>query len=110
MQGIHTDLENWSQKMDTNEKNLKEESKKDFFINETNSEKAKQVGNDYLRAKDYEMALESYTKSINFNPQNAAAYFNRALVLIRLKKFKKAAEDCDKAILLKENYQFNKSK
>lgn len=90
--------------METSEKNLKDEDTKEKAEKVAKSEKEKQMGNDYLRAKDYEMALQSYTKAIDLNPQNSAAYFNRALVLLKLKKFKKAAEDCDKAIIIKNDY------
>ena len=87
-----------------NEKKLKEEDTKDSVVSTVNSEKAKQAGNDYLRSKDYDMALECYSKAISLNSSNSAAYFNRALVYLKKKVFNKALEDCDQAISLKSEY------
>ena len=104
MQILEKDLESWSEKIENKEKLLKDDDTKELLINEALSQKAKEAGNDYLRAKDYDQALESYTKAIELNPRNAQAYFNRALVLLKQFKFRKAAEDCDKALLIEPKY------
>lgn len=104
MQKLQQDLENWAEKIDKSEQLLKNEPSQESVVNETLSTKAKEAGNDYLRAKDYDQALESYTKAIDLNPKNTAAYFNRALVYLKQFKYKRAAEDCDKAILLQPEY------
>ena len=101
---LDKNLSSWMQNMEENEKNLKEEDKKENIINNTKSEKEKEAGNDYLRSKDYDMALECYTRSIDYNNKNAAAYFNRALVYLKQKKHQKALEDCDQAISIKNDY------
>lgn len=104
MQNLEKDLESWSEKIENKEKLLKDEDTKELLINEALSQKAKEAGNDYLRAKDYDQALESYSKAIELNPRNAQAYFNRALVLLKQFKYRKAAEDCDKALLIDPKY------
>ena len=104
MQKLENDLQSWSEKIDKNEELLKNDPNKESVVNGTLSQKAKEAGNDYLRAKDYEQALESYTRALSLNPKNTAAYFNRALVYLKQFKYRKAAEDCDKAILLEPDY------
>lgn len=104
MQKLEQDLQSWSEKIEKSEELLKNEPSKESAVNETLSQKAKEAGNDYLRAKDYDQALESYTRALNLNPKNTAAYFNRALVYLKQFKYRKAAEDCDKAILLQPDY------
>lgn len=90
--------------MEENEDKLKKQDTKDAVLNLNKSEKEKEAGNDYLRAKDYDMALECYNRAINYNPNNSAVYYNRALVYINQKKFNKAVDDCDIAISLKKDY------
>jgi tetratricopeptide (TPR) repeat protein len=97
-------LESWSESLENKEKLLKAQDTQSLVLNESLSQKAKEAGNDYLRAKDYDQAFESYSKSIELNPRNSQAYFNRALVLLKQFKYKKAAEDCDKAIFINPKY------
>jgi len=45
-------------------------------------------GNQKLSSKQYNEAVESYTKAINLNPENAIYYANRAAALSHLGNLK----------------------
>ena len=90
--------------MQETEASLKNEDTKEATISLAKSEKEKQTGNDYIRAKEYDLALECYNRSIFHNSKNAASYFNRSLVYLKQKKFNKAVDDCNQAVLLKKDY------
>lgn len=64
-------------------------------IYEANCEREK--GNEFFKAGDIQEALSHYTNSINCHP-SAAAYTNRGLTYIKLKKYNEAICDCKKAL------------
>ena len=57
------------------------------------SEAAKVLGNEALTAKDFAAAEAHYTEAIRLNPLNLAAYNNRALVMIKTKRWAEARAD-----------------
>ena len=60
-----------------------------------------------IRAKEegkMEEAIQEYSKAINKDPRNAAAYNNRGIVYDDLEQYEKAIEDYNKAIELDSNY------
>lgn len=60
-----------------------------------------------LRAKEegkMEEAIQEYSKAINKDPRNAAAYNNRGVVYDDLEQYERAIEDYDKAIELNPDY------
>ena len=61
-------------------------------------------GNEYMKAKEYEMAVQCYTKAIEMNPGEAANYSNRAMAYLRLKLYKYVVTDASKAIEIDANY------
>ncbi|KEG13450.1 putative stress-inducible protein STI1-like [Trypanosoma grayi] len=64
-------------------------------------------GNEAFKAKDYEGAIEWYTKAINVNPKSEAAaalYSNRAACWQNMGNFPKALEDSDSCILLRPSW------
>lgn len=101
---LESNISQWTKQMDDKDKLLSEKESKDIVISAAKSEKEKESGNDYLRSKDYEMALECYSRSIGLNPKNAASYFNRALVYLKQKQFNKAVDDCTSALENKKDY------
>ncbi|EFA03196.1 Sperm-associated antigen 1-like Protein [Tribolium castaneum] len=60
---------------------------------------AKNKGNEFFKAGDYNEALKHYTESINCKA-SLAAFTNRALANLRLKKYKKALDDCQAALAI----------
>lgn len=66
---------------------------------------------DYLLLGDYEyekgrcqVAVNNYYRALRINPFSAEAYNNRAYVNMRLRNYKEALEDLDKAIELRPEY------
>ncbi|XP_004536653.1 sperm-associated antigen 1 [Ceratitis capitata] len=56
-------------------------------------------GNDYFRAKEYENAINEYTRSITVcGSKAAAAYNNRAAAKIKLKRYSEAIKDCEQCL------------
>jgi len=53
---------------------------------------------------DYNLALKSFEKAIELKPDYAEAWYNKGLILMRLRKDKEALESFEKAINLKPNY------
>ncbi|XP_033123357.1 sperm-associated antigen 1-like isoform X2 [Anneissia japonica] len=64
-------------------------------VSMANREKDK--GNEAFHSKDFKEALAYYSRSISIQP-SLAAYNNRALASIKLKKFDDAVKDCDKVL------------
>jgi DnaJ family protein C protein 7 len=71
-------------------------------------DEAKNKGNESFKRGAYQDAINEYTNGINQDPSNRKAgsvlYANRALGYVKLKKFKEALADCNKAIELNSNY------
>jgi len=94
MEGLRLDPDN--QKCRTTVKKLKAQ------------EEFKEKGNTEFKTGNHEAALKSYTDSIEIDPNNkticSMLYYNRASVYMKMKKFKEALVDCNKAIELNESY------
>ncbi|PSN38417.1 hypothetical protein C0J52_16326 [Blattella germanica] len=63
----------------------------------------KRKGNDAFRKKEYEKALDFYTKAIEKIKDNTLLYVNRALTAINLGLYSRAISDCEWAHKLSEN-------
>ncbi len=58
--------------------------------------------------KNYEQAVENFTKAIELNPNFASAYSNRCLVYLQWGKYEQAIADCTEAIKINpENIEAN---
>ena len=62
------------------------------------AEDARYRGNEYMKAKEYEEAINAYSRSINMNPNEAATYCNRAMAHLRMKNYARAIDDANKTI------------
>ncbi|NXK83630.1 TTC3 ligase, partial [Amazona guildingii] len=69
-----------------------------------NSESMKQKGNEEFSQGNFDRAIMSYTKAIEFCPANHLLYGNRALCLILTRQYKRALADGKRAIVLKPNW------
>ncbi|XP_073335984.1 E3 ubiquitin-protein ligase TTC3 [Pagrus major] len=65
------------------------------------SEEMKKKGNENFQKKQYEDAVQFYSKAIKFFPDNHIIYGNRALCYIRSEKYLKAVGDGKRATLIK---------
>lgn len=68
------------------------------------AETEKEKGNKFLKAGDYERAVEAYTKGMEFDSTNSILPANRALALIKQQKFGAAELDCTTSIVLDPLY------
>ena len=60
-------------------------------------------GLDHNYAKEYGMAIDTFNKAIEIDPNLAVAYSNRSWAYIELGEYEQAISDCDKAIELDPN-------
>jgi len=58
----------------------------------------KNQGNEFFKRKDYNKAIEAYTKAINLNPMDATYYGNRAACYFNLRNYSKCISDCNDAL------------
>jgi tetratricopeptide (TPR) repeat protein len=61
------------------------------------------MGNYYANLKKYDLAIKSYTKAIELNPNDANTYYNRGIAYNKLKNYSSAIKDYTKAIELNPN-------
>lgn len=61
-------------------------------------------GNEYMKGREYEEAVACYTKSLDLFPDEAAAYSNRALAYLKMKKFGSCIDDAERCLALDKNY------
>ena len=71
-------------------------------------EELKDQGNTEFKAGNYDEAIRHYTESIEMDQGHkslvSVLYTNRAIVFMKLKKYREALADCDKSIEANENY------
>ncbi|KAM7359207.1 sperm-associated antigen 1-like isoform 2-T2 [Cochliomyia hominivorax] len=68
------------------------------------SEEYRLRGNEYYRAKEFDNALNEYTRAIEISQEKAiAAYNNRALIYFKQQKYLDSIEDCEKCLKLEPN-------
>ena len=72
---------------------------------------AKEEGNNYFRNKEYDDALESYSRAITYCPEDdenkenlATFYGNRSAAYFSLEEYELVVEDCTAALELKPDY------
>ncbi|XP_072181776.1 RNA polymerase II-associated protein 3-like [Diadema setosum] len=65
-------------------------------IMEANAEKEK--GNNFFKKGNYEDAIACYSKGLEVDGSNALLSANRAMALLKLKRYEEAEKDCDVAI------------
>jgi tetratricopeptide (TPR) repeat protein len=62
------------------------------------------LGNAYFRAGDKEQALSCFNKSVEFDPADCSAYYNRGCLYLKQNQSEEAVSDCTKAIELDPTY------
>ncbi len=66
--------------------------------NEAEAQRLKEEGNQAYKNKEYQRAINCYTKAIQIFPSDANFYSNRALSFFNLGQFAQCISDCDKAV------------
>lgn len=67
-------------------------------MNETEALRLKEEGNQAYKNREYQKAINCYTKAIHINPNDANFYSNRALSYFNLGQYQQCIKDCDKAV------------
>jgi len=80
------------------EEKKKEPEKPPATDEEKLSDEWKEKGNAAYKSKNFDAAIECYTKSFETNNKNITALTNRAAVLVEQAKYEEAIQDCEKAI------------
>ncbi|CAG7732032.1 unnamed protein product [Allacma fusca] len=85
------DLNDWSSDMHS-----KEESEKNAAV----AMEHKESGNQWMKQKNYDEAVKSYSEGITLDPKNAILYSNRAQAYLFLKQYQNTVNDCNMAVKL----------
>ena len=83
------------------------EEQKDFITsleNKRSAEDRRYRGNEHMKAKEYQEAVDAYSKSIELNSSEAATYCNRAMAYLRMKNYARCIEDADKTLEMEPDY------
>ena len=65
---------------------------------------AKDEGNKEFQAENYENAIRKYDEAIRLDPDEVQYPANRAMVHLKMKKWKEAEEDCDAALAINPDF------
>ncbi|XP_065173629.1 stress-induced-phosphoprotein 1 [Atheta coriaria] len=76
----------------------KKEPEPDLPENKREAKAAKEKGNEFYKKKDFEKAIEFYTKAIEHDPTDITFFNNLAAVYFEMKQFDKCIEQCEKGI------------
>ncbi|KAL9652207.1 hypothetical protein ABK040_013976 [Willaertia magna] len=74
------------------------------FSMEEQAQQYKNEGNLYFKKKNFNKAIEHYSKAIELNPNNAIFYSNRCACYQQLNDFKNMILDAKKTIILDPNF------
>ncbi|XP_070803334.1 RNA polymerase II-associated protein 3 isoform X3 [Pituophis catenifer annectens] len=91
-------------KEDTTHDSVSDSEEDGIHIDTEKALAEKEKGNTYFKQRNYDAAIECYTKGMNADPYNPALPTNRASAFFRLKKFSVAESDCNLALALNKNY------
>ncbi|KAI9721393.1 MAG: Hsp90 cochaperone [Chrysothrix sp. TS-e1954] len=75
-------------------------AEKDAYINPSEAEKARELGNAKFKDADWPAAVDAYSEMTKRAPTDPRGYSNRAACLIKLLTFPAAVSDCDAALAL----------
>ncbi|XP_053544788.1 serine/threonine-protein phosphatase 5 [Bombina bombina] len=73
-------------------------------IDHSAAEELKERANEYFRVKDYDNAVQYYTRAIELSPNTAIYYGNRSLAYLRTECYGYALDDATRAIQLDTKY------
>jgi tetratricopeptide (TPR) repeat protein len=68
------------------------------------AEEKRFMGNESMKSKDYDDAIDHYTRSIELCPEEPASYSNRAMAYLQKKSYAKAIEDSNSCLALQSDY------
>jgi len=72
--------------------------------NKRSAEDARYRGNEYMKAREYQEAINAYSRSLELNPDEAATYCNRAMAYLRVKNYARCIEDANQTLSMEPDY------
>ena len=88
----------------SNEPNEEAKAFAEKVENKRRAEDSRYRGNEYMKSKDYEEAINEYSRSIDLNPGEAATYCNRAMAHLKMKNWPRVIDDANKTLELQPDY------
>lgn len=76
----------------------KKETEPELPENKLLAKKEKEMGNEAYKKKDFQNAIEHYTKAIEHDPTDITFYNNLAAVFFEQKEYEKCISECEKGI------------
>jgi len=98
---------NGSNEIFTNSNKENESGNNDFVAQlqlKNTAENERLKGNEFMKSREYDAAVECYTKSIEIFPDEAASYSNRAMAYLKLKKYGSCIDDAERALEIQPDY------
>jgi stress-induced-phosphoprotein 1 len=74
------------------------DEEKEMRERKANGQKEKDAGNAAYKKKDFEAAVEHYTKAVELNDEDISFLTNRAAVFLEMGKYEDCIKDCEKAV------------
>ncbi|CAD5196981.1 unnamed protein product [Musa acuminata subsp. malaccensis] len=74
------------------------EEQKESKEKKAEAQKKKEAGNAAYKKKDFETAIQHYTRAMELDDQDISYITNRAAVFLEMGKFEECIKDCDKAV------------
>ncbi|KAJ8555643.1 hypothetical protein K7X08_013139 [Anisodus acutangulus] len=74
------------------------EEEKEIKERKAKAQKEKEAGNGAYKKKDFETAIQHYTKAIELDDEDISFITNRAAVYLEMEKYEDCIKDCDKAV------------
>ncbi|KAJ8526810.1 hypothetical protein K7X08_029287 [Anisodus acutangulus] len=74
------------------------EEEKEIRERKAKAQKEKEAGNVAYKKKDFETAIQHYTKAIELDDEDISFITNRAAVYLEMGKYEDCIKDCDKAV------------
>ncbi|RWW64814.1 hypothetical protein BHE74_00027917 [Ensete ventricosum] len=74
------------------------EEEKESREKKAEAQKKKEAGNAAYKKKDFETAIQHYTRAMELDDQDISYITNRAAVYLEMGKFEECIKDCDKAV------------
>ncbi|XP_051136892.1 hsp70-Hsp90 organizing protein 3-like [Andrographis paniculata] len=75
-----------------------DEEEKEKRIKKSEAQKEKEAGNAAYKKKDFEMAIQHYTKAVDLDDEDISFLTNRAAVYLEMSKYEDCIKDCEKAV------------
>lgn len=74
------------------------DEEKDKKTRKAEAQKEKELGNAAYKKKDFETAIQHYTKAIDLDDEDISYLTNRAAVYLEMGKYEECIKDCEKAV------------